>query len=222
MPELLHGKRPPQNTTCGARRVATRLAVLGFFHFRRVLQEDPDTVSPSSQLSRTSVPLRTQCWGSARLRSHGTRVRDSPSPVPGPCCWKGSSCLQIDETRCSGCQSPLDPLGRHSAACPRTGRLRKRATPIERVLARVCREAGARVRFNAFLRDMNIGVGANDGRRIEVPAQDLPCFGGAQLAVDVTLRCALARMANLTRALPMRMGQCLLRHATTKKPRTQN
>ena len=36
-------------------------------------------------------------------------------------------------------------------------------------------------------------VGANDGRRIEVLAQDLPCFGGAQLAVDVTLRCALAR-----------------------------
>ena len=65
----------------GARRVATRLAVLGFFHFRRVLQEDPDTVSPSSQLSRTSsVPL--QCWSSARLRSHGTRVRDSPSLVP--------------------------------------------------------------------------------------------------------------------------------------------
>ena len=67
------------------------------------------------------------------------------------------------------------------------------STPIERVLARVCREAGARVRFNAFLRDMNIGVGANDGRRIEVLAQDLPCFGRAQLAVDATLRCALAR-----------------------------
>ena len=28
---------------------------------------------------------------------------------------------------------------------------------------------------------------------IEVLAQDLPCFGRAQLAVDVTLRCALAR-----------------------------
>ena len=44
-------------------------------------------------------------------------------------------------------------------------RLRKRATPIERDLARVCREAGARVRFNAFLQDMNIGIEANDGRR---------------------------------------------------------
>ena len=33
--------------------------------------------------------------------------------------------------------------------------------------------------------------GADDERRIEVLAQDLPCFGGAQLAIDVTLRSAL-------------------------------
>ena len=45
--------------------------------------------------------------------------------------------------------------------------------------------------FNTFLRDMNVGVRADDDRRIEVLAQDLPCFGGAQLAVDVTLRSAL-------------------------------
>ena len=37
---------------------------------------------------------------------------------------------------------PLDALGRHRAACPSTGRLKKRAVPIERVLAGVCREAG--------------------------------------------------------------------------------
>ena len=113
----------------------------------------------------------------------------------------------------AGCQSPLDPLGRHRAACLRTGRLRKRATPIERVLARVCL-AGARVRFNAFLRDMNIGVGANDGRCIEVLAQDLPCPASGEPNLHA--------LANLTRALPMRMEQCLLKHATTKKPRTLN
>ena len=65
-------------------------------------------------------------------------------------------------------------------------------TPVERRVARICREAGARVRFNAFLRDMNINVGAADERRIEVLAQDLPSFGGAQLAVDVTLRSVLS------------------------------
>ena len=40
-------------------------------------------------------------------------------------------------------------------------------------------------------RDMNVHVRADDERRIEVLAQDLPCFGGAQLAIDVTLRSAL-------------------------------
>ena len=49
-------------------------------------------------------------------------------------------------------------------------------------------EAGARVRFNAFLRDMNVNVAATDERRIEVFAQDLPCFEGAQLAVDTAVR----------------------------------
>ena len=84
----------------------------------------------------------------------------------------------------------LDPRGLHRAACPVSGRLRARATPTEWALARVCREAGARVRFNVFLRDMNINVAAHDGRRIEVLAQGLPCFGGAQLAIDITVRSA--------------------------------
>ena len=53
--------------------------------------------------------------------------------------------------------------------------------------------AGARVRFNVFLRDMNVNVAGTDERRIvEVLAQDLPCFGGAQLAVDITLRCVVS------------------------------
>ena len=66
-------------------------------------------------------------------------------------------------------------------------RLRKRATPTERMLARICREAGARFRYSAFLRDMNVHVRPDDERRIEVLAHDLPCFGETQLAVDITL-----------------------------------
>ena len=44
---------------------------------------------------------------------------------------------------------------------------------------------GARVRYNAFLRDMNVHVRPDDERRIEVLTQDLPCFGGTQLAERV-------------------------------------
>ena len=52
--------------------------------------------------------------------------------------------LPVGEAVCSGRHAPLDPLGRHRAACARTGRL-KRATSIERMLVRVCREGGTHV-----------------------------------------------------------------------------
>ena len=41
------------------------------------------------------------------------------------------------------CQCPLDVLGDHVAACPRSGTLRQRGGPLERAAARVCREADA-------------------------------------------------------------------------------
>ena len=66
--------------------------------------------------------------------------------------------------------------------------MKKGGTPIERVVGRIFREAGASVRQNVFLKNMNVQVAAEDARRIEVLAQDLPCYEGAQLAIDVTLR----------------------------------
>ena len=94
----------------------------------------------------------------------------------------------------SALKSVLDVRGRHRAACTLSGRVKKRSVPTQRVLARVCREASARVRFDAYLPDMNVGVAASDGRRIEVSVQDIPCFGGAQVAVRITLRRALTRL----------------------------
>ena len=49
--------------------------------------------------------------------------------------------LMITEARCE-CRRALDVRGQHRAACPQSGRLRSRAVPTERTLARVCREAG--------------------------------------------------------------------------------
>ena len=98
--------------------------------------------------------------------------------------------LPVTEARCE-CGAALDSKGRHRAACPHSGRLRTRALAPERTLARVCREAGASVRCNAKLVDMNVAVRANDERAVEVLTSGLPLFHGAQLAVDITLRCAL-------------------------------
>ena len=53
--------------------------------------------------------------------------------------------------------------------------------------ARVCREAGARVTTNTLVRDLNVAVSRFDDRRIEVIANGLPLWNGAQLAVDTTI-----------------------------------
>ena len=98
--------------------------------------------------------------------------------------------LDIAEARCE-CGGFVDSLGRHRAACPRSGRLRSRAVAPEKTLARICREAGAVVRCNVKLREMNVTVAANDELEVEVLASGLPLEHGAQLAVDVTLRSAV-------------------------------
>ena len=56
------------------------------------------------------------------------------------------------------------------------------------MLARICREAGGRVTTNVMVRDLDLEhLQGPDGRRLEVVADGLPLFGGAQLAVDTTL-----------------------------------
>ena len=103
--------------------------------------------------------------------------------------------LDVVEARCE-CGTALDTFGRHRAACPHSGRLKRRAVAPERTLARICREAGATVRCNARLRDMNVAVSSTDDRAIEVLASGLPYHHGAQLAVDITLRSVLTRCGN--------------------------
>ena len=62
---------------------------------------------------------------------------------------------------------------------------------MEKAAARICREAGAVVREGGKLRDLNIAIAAGDNREIEVLANGLPVRGGAQLAIDITLRSPL-------------------------------
>ena len=100
--------------------------------------------------------------------------------------------LDFADAVCEGCGSPLDREGHHRASCMRSGRVKIRAAPVERTMARICREAGARVRERVRLKDLNAGVPANDEREIEMVASGLPCRRGRQLAVDVTLRSVLS------------------------------
>ena len=62
---------------------------------------------------------------------------------------------------------------------------------MERLVARICREAGAKVRERVELANLNVHVPAHDGREVEVVASALPCNRGQQVAVDVTIRSVL-------------------------------
>ena len=117
------------------------------------------------------------------------------------------------------CRRRLDALGDHRASCPRSGLLRSRAVPLERAAARVCREAGATVATNVLLRDLNLVVQRQDERRIEVIANGLPLWSGAQLAVDTTLVSALDSAGQARRHQRSTAGAAL-RIARKAKERT--
>ena len=94
--------------------------------------------------------------------------------------------LPLDVRRCS-CGGILDTYGDHRSACSKVGKLARRAVPLERAWARVCREAGGRVLQNTLLREFNLEADVVDARKLEVLADNLPLWNGAQLAVDATL-----------------------------------
>ena len=65
-----------------------------------------------------------------------------------------------------------------------TGVLGKRMFALDSAAARICRKGGT----NIFVRNVDITTpNTLDSRRLEVVAEGLPPFGGAQLAVDTTL-----------------------------------
>ena len=85
------------------------------------------------------------------------------------------------------CGRPLDLCGHHRAACAQAGVLGRRGNAVESAAARICREAGARVTTNIFVRDLDLGAPITDARRLEVVTDGLPLHGGRQLAIDTTL-----------------------------------
>eukprot|EP00439_Symbiodinium_sp_Y106_P047985 s5209_g6.t1 len=63
--------------------------------------------------------------------------------------------------------------------CATSGVLASRALPLERAVARVCQEAGARVARDVRLSEMNIDFPVSDDRRIEVVVNGLYLWHGA-------------------------------------------
>ena len=79
-------------------------------------------------------------------------------------------------------------FGHHRAACAQAGVLGRRGFALECAAAQVCREAGARVATNVFVPDLDLlEFNGLDDRRLEVIADGLTLWRGAQLAIDTTL-----------------------------------
>ena len=111
-------------------------------------------------------------------------------------------------------------FGHHRSACAVSGVLGGRGAALESAAARVCREAGARVSTNVFVRDLDIAMfNMTDSRRLEVVADGLPFFGGAQLAIDTTLVSALRGDGSARRHAASRNGVALV-DARRRKERT--
>ena len=85
----------------------------------------------------------------------------------------------------------------------------------------MCREAGGRVSTNVMMRDLDIPGphAAMDGRRLEVIADGLPLFDGAQLALDTTMVSSLHRDGTAKRETSVR-GGAVLQEARRCKERT--
>jgi hypothetical protein len=126
--------------------------------------------------------------------------------------------LPLTNHRCRGnhCRCLHDNLGDHPASCALSGLLKRRSRPIERVWARILREAGARVRENVSLHDAGVAVDAGDGRNIEIVATGLPICHGIPAAVDATLVSPLSADGTPHAHADCRIGVSLARARRTK------
>ena len=142
--------------------------------------------TPTSRRSSVPKVARWQVYHSAP--SHG-RVRLGSNPRSSVCCSSDASgALYPCPRQVAGVAVHSIPSGHHRAACPHAGVLGRRGFPLESAAARVCREAGGRVTTNVRVQDLDLPPRAGaDNRRLEVVADGLPLFHGAQLAIDTTM-----------------------------------
>ena len=202
---LANGERPhgfPDPDDVGPRhsgwqRVATQ-DVNGFFLTTAVWPRLSDT---SRALLRSQGPPLA---GSRAARTRSTRVLHLRCSVLLLLrLW-----LPLPLTkRICGCGRLLDSFGHHRAACANVGVLGRRGFASESAAARVCREAGGRVSVNQYVRDLDSATpNAADNRRLDVVADGLPLFHGAQLAIDTTMVSPLSAQGYLTRGVLTPMG----------------
>ena len=166
-----------------------------------------------------SVPGRTTLVQTVRVLPDFATHQVPASVIPHLAPSSLALALPLSSRNCR-CGRPLDCLGHHRSACAVAGVLGRRGFVVVSAIDRICREGGARVSMNVFVRDLDLGPFNHlDGRRMEVVADGLSLFGGAQLAIDTTLVSALRRDGTAREGAANRNGVAI-RSAHRRKDRT--
>ena len=182
-----------------------------------------------SQVGLAEVLPRLTDSEKASLRSQsGQGLRQlSQQSLPALCSASAPSCsacccsvhvrLSLPPvSRSCRCGRPLESRGHHRAGCSRAGVLGRRGFAVESAGARICREAGARVSTNVFVRDLDLAApNVHDARRLEIIPR------GAQLAIDTTLVSAHHCDGSARRGGATTDGAALVA-ALARRPRTQS
>ena len=152
--------------------------------------------------TRSSFPHgKDATWIMPRLTdSERAMLRSQSGPGPGLALSSVPACaaLRIDSHHFPvllprRLRLPLPSVSRscrcgHRAACSRAGVLGRRGYALECVGTRICREEGARVSTNVFVRDVDLlAPNLHNARRLELVAEGLPLHSGAQNVEDTTL-----------------------------------
>ena len=145
---------------------------------------------PTSTTRFVEIPTWAACFRPFDSPPDLQNDKDRGAAVPDPA-LSSSPVSPSPFLRSCRCGRQLDSFGHHRAACHVAGVLGRRGMLWNALL---CREAGARVTTNMFVRDMDLGhFNALDARRLEVVADGLTLWRGAQLAIDTTLVSPLRR-----------------------------
>ena len=142
LPHARHHGRPFGGATCRSkpRRLAAQLAIPRICYRERVLLP---TLPPDHRaLLRSQSGPHAGSWLAAIPGEAATTL--SPEAMQVALRRRLRLPLPIASGRCGpspGCGGPVDLLGDHALACPRTGLLARRAKVVERAWIRVAREA---------------------------------------------------------------------------------
>ena len=151
---------------------------------------EPPVRAMSARVRRSFLTFHLRPARCCSRKQGLTLLAPSPSrPPTRPCYFAGCAWPSHSLRDPAAVGVGWTPLAITGPLAPRRGSSPARAAPLERAVA----GGGARVARNVRVADMNIDVPVADDRRIEVVANGLPLWHGAQLALDATLVSLLTR-----------------------------